>query len=148
MDGVSGIFAVISLAIQVLDTVHKTSGFVKDIQDAPRELIELSETLEQLELVLQEVNLLLQQRYMVLRLPGSPIVLLRALEACGRRVMPLQDIIQKAREIMGQGSRAQRTWASFKLVTKKERLRELQKCLRDAKFDMSTAMTVNLSQLQ
>lgn len=148
MDGVSGIFAVISLAIQVLDTVHKTSGFVKDIQDAPSELIELSETLEQLELVLQEVNLLLQQRYMVLRLPGSPIVLLRALEACCRRVTPLQDIIQKARETMGQGNRTQRTWASFKLVTKKERLRELRTHLRDAKSDLSTAMSVNSSQLQ
>lgn len=147
MDGVSSIFAVISLAIQVLDTVQKTSGFLKNIQDAPAELIELSETLDQLGLVLQEVKLLLNQRYMVLPLPGSPMVLLRALDECERRIKPLQVIIREVRGTMEQGNRAQKTWASFKLVIKKERLRELRTNLRDAKLDLSTAMSVNLSQL-
>jgi hypothetical protein len=148
MDGVSGIFAVISLAVQVLDTVQKTSGFVKDIRIAPGELLELSESLIQLELVLYEVNLLLHQRYMVLRLPGSPILLLRALEECERRMKPLQAIIEDAKNTKEHKSCAQRTWASFKLVAKKERLRELRMYLRDASFDLSTAISVNSSKLQ
>ena len=56
MDGVSSSFAVISLAFQLLDTVQKASGFVKDIQDAPRELLELSATLDQLHPILKEVH--------------------------------------------------------------------------------------------
>lgn len=148
MDGVSGIFAVISLAVQILDTVQKTSEFVKDIRNAPGELLELSESLVQLELVLHEVNLLLHQSYMVLRLPGSPILLLRALEACERRMKPLQTIIEEAIDNKEQKSRAQRTRASFKLVAKKERLRELRTYLRDASFNLSTAISVHSSQMQ
>jgi len=148
MDGISSSFAVISLAFQLLDTVQKASGFVKDIQDAPRELLELSATLDQLHPILKEVHDYLKRKCSNSRLPGSPLAILGALERCERRIKPLDVIIHKIKGNMEQGNRARRTWASFKLVIKKEKFHELQTQLQDAMNDLSTAMVVNLCQLQ
>ena len=48
MDGVSSSFAVVSLAIQLVQTTQKISKFLHGIRDAPKEIIKLTELLDQL----------------------------------------------------------------------------------------------------
>lgn len=147
MDGVSGAFAVVSLAIQLFETVQETAKFVKEINNAPSDLVQLGETLEQLASVLGHVKQLLEQQLLVLRLPGSPFFIFDALRNCERRVKPLDEIVNRAKGACND-YRAKRMWDSLRFILKKEQLQELQSQLRDAKFDLQFAVSTNSWQLQ
>ena len=148
MDGVSGAFAVVSLALQLLDSVQEARTFLKDIQNAPKELIRLGETLAQLDSVLGYVSNLLEQQLLTLRLPGTPTFIIGALRDCARRMEPLRTIIHEARVPVSQARRMKRAWASTKLASKKEDLQQLERQMRDAISDLQLAITGNLWQLQ
>ena len=148
MDGVSGAFAVVSLAIQLVDSVQEARSFIKDVQNAPNELVRLAETLDQLNSVLNYVRNLLEQQLLALRLPGTPTFILDALQDCARKIEPLKRVVEEARVSAKQQRRAQRAWASTKLASKKEDLQQLERQLRDAKSDLQLAITGNLWQLQ
>ncbi|CAD6581412.1 MAG: hypothetical protein ASARMPRED_000606 [Alectoria sarmentosa] len=148
MDGVSSAFAVVSLAIQLVETGEKISKFLTSIQDAPSEIIKLGHTLDQLNGVLKQVSYLLEQQYLVLRLPGSPVFITNALENCEKRIKALEDVIQKAKKSMDHRGRVQRSWATMRFVSKKEDIQEMQSQLRDAQAGLQTAMLSNSWQLQ
>lgn len=148
MDGVSSAFAVVSLAIQLVETGEKISTFLTSVQDAPREVIKLRQTLDQINSTLKQVGHLLEQQYMVLRLPGSPVFITNALETCEIRIKTLEDVIQKAKTVMDHRNRVHRSWAAIRFVWKKEDIREMQGQLRDAQAGLQTAIVNNSWQLQ
>ena len=148
MDGVSSAFAVVSLALQLVETVHEISKFLKEIENAPTELTRLVETLDQLNSVLGYVKDLLEQQFLVLRLPGSPAFILQALKNCQGRVKTLETLVNKASMSFGHHRRVPRTWASVRFISKKEDFHELQSQLRDAKSDLQFAISSNSWQLQ
>lgn len=142
MDGVSGALAVVSLAIQLFETVQETTKFVQDISNAPTELTRLCETLDQLGSVLSYVRQLMDQQLLVPHLPGSPLFILEALQNCDRDLQPLKEIVNKAKEASND-FRARKFWKSLKFVMKKEQLQELQSQLKDAKSDLQFAVSAN-----
>lgn len=148
MDGVSSAFAVVSLAIQLVETGEKISKFLTSIQGAPSEIIKLGQTLDQLNCTLKQVRDLLEQQYLVLRLPGSPVFITNALENCEKRIKTLEDVIQKAKKSMENRGRVQRSWAAMRFVSKKEDIIEMQGQLRDAQAGLQIAMLSNSWQLQ
>ena len=148
MDGVSGAFAVVSLAIQLVDSVQEARTFLKDVRNAPNELVRLDETLDQLSSVLQYVRTLLEEQILALRLPGTPTFILGALENCARKMGPLKSLVDEARVSTGQRRSLQRAWGSTRFAAKKKDLRQLERQLSDAKSDLQLAITGNLWQLQ
>lgn len=148
MDGISSAFAVVSLAIQLVETGEKISRFLTSMQDAPSEVTKLGQILDQLNSTLKQVSYLLEQQYLVLRLPGSSVFITNALENCERRIKTLEDVIHKAKRAMGHPNRVHRSWAAMKIVPKKEIIREMQVQLRDAEAGLQTAMLSNSWQLQ
>ena len=148
MDGVSGAFAVVSLAIQLFETVQETSRFVKEIKNAPSEVVKLAESLQQLGSTLRYVRQLLEQQVLVLRLPGSPAFILDALRNCEAKIKPLDEITRQMKEAPDGDNRAKRLWTSFRLVIKKEQIQELAIQLREAKSDLQFSISANLWQLQ
>ena len=148
MDGVSSAFAVVSLAIQLVETGEKISKFLTSVQDAPSEVIKLGQTLDQFNTTLKQVRYLFEQQYPVLRLPGSPVFITNALETCEKRIKTLEDVIHKAKSAMDHPNRVHRSWAAIKFVPKKEIIREMQVQLRDAEAGLQTAMLSNSWQLQ
>ena len=148
MDGASSAFAVVSLAIQLVETGEKINSFLTSVQDAPREVINLGQTLDQLNTTLKQVSYLFEQQYLVLRLPGSPVFITNALENCENRIKTLEDVIHKAKRAMGHRNRVHRSWAAMKFVSKKEDIREMQVELRNAEAGLQTAMLSNSWQLQ
>ena len=147
MDGASSAFAAVALAIQLFGTVQETRNFVKDLNNAPRELIKLGEDLDQLTSVLGLVKQLLEHQFLVLGLPGSPIFLLDPLQNCERIHKPLKEIVDKAKEAPND-RRAKRIWNLIRFGMKKGRVQELQSQLRDAKSDLQFAVLANSWQLQ
>ena len=148
MDGVSSAFAVVSLAIQLVETGENISKFLTSVQDAPSEVIRLGQTLDQLNSTLKQVSYLLEQQYLVLRLPGSPVFITNALGNCEKMIKKLEDVVEKAKTSMNRGNRAQRSWAAMRLVSKKDDIRDMQNQLRDAEAGLQTAMLSNSWQLQ
>lgn len=148
MDGVASAFAVVSLAIQLVETGEKISKFLTSVHDAPTEVIKLGQTLDQLNSSLKQVSYLLEQQYLVLRLPGSPVFITNALGNCEKRLKMLEDVVQKAKILMDHRNRVQRSWAAMRFVSKKEDIQEMQTQLRDAEVGLHTAILNNSWQLQ
>ena len=148
MDGVASAFAVVSLAIQLVETGEKISKFLSSVRDAPNEVTKLYQTLDQLNSTLKQVSYLLEQQYMVLRLPGSPVFITNALETCEKRIKTLEDAIRKLKKPMDHQNRVQRSWATMRFVSKKEDILEMQSQLRDAEIGLQTAMLSNSWHLQ
>ncbi len=147
MDGASGAFAVVSLAIQLFEIVQKTNKFIKDLRNVPGELTRLCENLDQLGSLLENVRQLLEQQFLVSRLPGTPIFILSALQQCARALEPLKKIVDEAKDA-SSGHRSTKTGKSLRHVMKKEHIQELMSQLRDAKFDLQSAVLNNSWQLQ
>ena len=148
MDGVSSAFAVVSLAIQLVETGEKISKFLTSVQDAPSEISKLCQTVDQFNGTLKQVSYLLEQQCLVLRLPGSPVFITNALENCGKRIKTLEGVTLKATTAMNHRNRVHRSWAAMKFGRKKEDVREMQSQLRDAEAGLRTAMLSNSWQLQ
>ena len=147
MDGASGAFAVVSLAIQLFEIVQKTNNFIKDLRNVPGELTRLCENLDQLGSLLGNVKQLLEQQFLISRLPGTPIFIMSALQQCSRALEPLKKIVDEAKDA-SNGHRSIRTGKSLRHVMKKEHIQELLSQLRDAKFDLQSAVLNNSWQLQ
>lgn len=150
MDPASGAFAVVSLAIQLVETSGKISKFFADVRDAPSEFTQLGETVNQLNSALKDVHYHLELQYQIHRLPGSPAIILTALQSCEKRIKTLEDVIQKKKSAMDHRKRLHRSVAAIQFVLKKEKeeIRELQSQLRDAHALLQTAMMNTIWQLQ
>ena len=148
MDGVSSAFAVVSLAIQLVETGEKISKFLSGVHDAPSGVSKLGQSVDQLNSTLKQVSYLLEQQYLILRLPGSPIFITGALENCEKRIKALEDVIVKAKTAIDQRNCVHRSWAAIKFVSKKDDIREMQSQIYDAQVGLQTAMLSNSWQLQ
>ena len=147
MDGVASAFAVISLALQLVETSEKISNFLKSIQDTSNEIVRLGQTLDQLNRTLKQVGSLLEQQYLILRLPGSPIFVTNALGNCEKTVKRLEEIIKKIRRDKNHQNRTYRLRATIDFVLKKEDIREMRNQIRDAETGLQTTILNNSWQL-
>ena len=144
----SGVFAVVSLAIQLVGTIDDVSRFLRNIRGAPAELASLCESLDQMRMTLDQAHCLLEQQFLVLRLPGSPEPIAYALGNCKKRIKGLEDFVKDLKKSSDRRHRASRVWASFRMVSKKEDIQHLQNQLRDATTNLQCAMMSNSWQLQ
>ena len=71
MDVASGIFAVLSISIQLTETVQKINTFCKSMPRAPEELMRLVGTLDRFEMILAQASLYLEQLSKISALPCS-----------------------------------------------------------------------------
>ncbi len=151
MDGVSSaasIVTVVTLAIQFGQTIQKINRFLQSVEEAPKEVVRLIETLDQLHGTLDHVRELLEQQCLVLRLPGSPLFITRALENCEKHITELTTISTGISRSFDHQRKVRRTWALMRFVVKKQDLEDIRGRLRDAKMDLQSAISSNLWHLQ
>jgi hypothetical protein len=122
--------------------------FLQDIHDAPKEVARLIGNLDQLHGTLDHVRQLIEQQYIILRRPGSPGFITKALENCEKQVKALESFANQARSCCNDQQKWRRTWASMKMVAKRQDLDDIQSRLRDAKMDLQFAISSNSWQLQ
>ena len=151
MEGLSGAasaITIVSLAVQLVDTVREITKFLRNVQDAPKEVLRLLETLDQLQGTLDAVRQLIDHQFLVLRLPGSPVFITKAMENCEKQIKALETLVCKARKSLEHQHMLRRTWSSMKFVAKKQDIEDIQHRLRDAKTDLQFAVSSNSWQLQ
>lgn len=148
LSGAAGVFAVVSLAAQLVQAVQDVTKFLRNVPDAPEEVVRLIETLEQLRRTLDHVRQLIEEQFLVQRLPGSPFFVTKALENCEKHIKMLEQFASKAKTSFDNRHRLRRTWVSMKIVAKKRDVEDIECRLRDAKMDLQFAISSNSWQLQ
>lgn len=148
MTALGSAFAVVSLAIQLVGTVKEVHDFLCSVQNAPQELTRLVDSLDSLHAMLNCVRDQVEQHFLVLRLPGSPLLIVRALENCERKVKGLENLVNSFRESRRRQRRVVRLWVSMRVVMKRNYLLDIQSQLRDAEARLQTAIMSNTWQLQ
>jgi t-SNARE complex subunit (syntaxin) len=132
MDGLSpaasGI-AVISLALQLVDSVGQIQRFLRKVSEAPKELRRLIELLEQLELILEGIGEIInkQQQQSGDQDVAVSETVLRATKTCENTVKGLTSIVDGARKSIEAKNKAEKTLACFRLSCKQKDIEEYER---------------------
>ena len=145
MDVVSGAFAVLSLGIQLAESVKKANTFLKDVQKAPDELMRLVETLDQLAALLIQVDDLIEQQQRTDGLLGPSGLLQSALQSCRLSVGMLEVFVNKLQVSFDRQGRVKKVWASLKTVVKKEDTERLRGRIHENMTALQSALLINMS---
>ena len=148
MDGVSAILAITSFSIQLVETIQKANRFLKEVQNAPTELIKLVNTLDTFESLLLDVNGLIERSNAMSGLPGSVACIESALKRCQTTVMELDASVRTFKEYFARHGRLHKAWASIKTVVRKEKVEQLRKQIEGDMCILNTALSINMSHLQ
>jgi heme exporter protein D len=142
----SGI-AVVSLAIQLVDSVREIRRFLRDISEAPKDLRRLIDLLEQLELILENIGALVERQQQHSAEPAIDMSasIVRAMRTCESKLKFLEDVVAAAKKTSSSNGKVKRTFGSFKLACKKKDIEELESQLHDAISLLNLAMTTNLT---
>ena len=99
MDGNSSVFAVVSLAIQLAETVRKIRKFLQGAQGAPDAVTRLIEALDDLHGNLNHAKFLVDQLSTTRDSSGSLVALTNALEGCRTRVERLGRLVDDVKHL-------------------------------------------------
>ena len=149
MDGLSAAasgIAVVSLAMQLVDSVRDIQRFLHRVSDAPRELKRLLDLLEQLELILESIGMIIERQNT--HEPDHDAAVsasvLRALKTCENKLLMLEDVVEVAKKASG-GGRVARSFGAFRLACKTRDVEEFEGQLQHAVNILNLTMTVNLT---
>lgn len=150
MDGLSAAasgIAVVSLAVQLIGSVRDIRRFLRRVSEAPKELKQLIDLLEQLELVLQNIGMVIenQRKHNDNGDIDVSLSVLRAIEACESKVTILEGVIEATKKASSTRNKTARTLVSFKLTWKKREINEFESQLHDTVNLLNLAMTANLT---
>ncbi|KAE8449372.1 hypothetical protein EG329_008273 [Mollisiaceae sp. DMI_Dod_QoI] len=150
MDGLSAAasgIAIISLTIQLVDSIRQIQEFLRDVSDAPKELARLIDLLGLLEMILQNTKDMIEtQRRTTWKadVDVHPSVL-KAIEACEAKLRFLVEVIERTKKGSISNGKAARSVASFKLACKKKDIERFETQLDHAITMLNTTITINLN---
>jgi len=153
MDGLSAAasgIAVVSLAIQLVDSVREMQRFLRDVSEAPKELRRLIDLLEQLELILENIGALVerQQQGAVQTELDLSASILKAMKTCESKLKMLEDVVGTAKKSANATNKATRKFGDFRLACKKDNIEDCERQLHDAISLLHLAMTTNLTYVE
>lgn len=117
MDGISSATAV----VQLITTAYNISKFLRSLRNAPNEILEIAETLDQLQQNLAEVQDLVQKQTSCAPLP-KPQRICSALEVCESRISMLVKLVDEFKGSLNHQHLMQRRLAALKLFSKKDQV--------------------------
>lgn len=136
LSAASSVFAVVSVAIELAKGIHKLVLFCKAVQDAPSGLVQLSEDLESLGELLEQVCLLDESC-------GDRFVEI-AVKKCRVCVGRLEEKIRGPSKELESGSRGRRFRGRVKVVLREAEIRDLRGEIERAKSQLQIAQINSL----
>ncbi len=143
MDGISGATAV----IQLITTAYNISKFLRSLRDAPNEILEIAETLDQLQQNLAEVQVLVQKQNSCAPLP-RPQRISSALEVCESRIAVLEKLVDEFKGSLNHQHLMKRRLAALRLFSKNDQVRKIQSQLRESAWNLLMALMINSNNLR
>ena len=100
MDGLSAVasgMAVVSLTIQIIDSINTVKSFVRNVKGAAQELKRLIDLLERLETLLSDTRNLMEQQstLQAQHFPAPPTTIYKCLQSTEKTIQPLVDTVEK-----------------------------------------------------
>ncbi|KAF2853001.1 hypothetical protein T440DRAFT_497472 [Plenodomus tracheiphilus IPT5] len=97
MDGASSVIAVVSLSLQLIESISKIKKFLRDVKEAHKELARLIDLLDLLAALLQDVhdNLRKQESWQGQYIPLPSNTIVRCVQGCEGTIKPLRELVQK-----------------------------------------------------
>lgn len=150
MDGLSAAAsgtAIVSFAIQLVDSVREIKRFLRNISEAPKELKRLIDLLQQLELILENIGALVERQK---QHSGQADIdmsasILKAMKTCESKLEMLENVVEAAKKSSTAANKVARTFGSFKLACKTRDVEEFEKQLHNTISLLNLAMTTNLT---
>jgi hypothetical protein len=133
---VSSAFAVVSLAVQVAESIEKLKTFCSLIQGAPDDIRLAVDELETLSMVLEDVDRNVQQE--VFLDPRVKTVVLRSYSLCKNSSDGLRTLVDSLQAGLAAGKKR----GCFKIALKKDMIEDFRKRLESAKATMLLANQV------
>jgi hypothetical protein len=94
MDGVASSFAVVSLAIQLIQSINTVKTFIRDVKGAPKELARLLELLNRLSALLGDVRDVMERQTSLQQCPLPPQTIFDCLKSCEVSLKLLEDVVE------------------------------------------------------
>jgi len=126
MDGFSGVAAALSLAIQLANTVQSIRQFLRNVENAPKELASVMEQLDLLHQILSYLKDFMQWQTSLEHPPTSYILVTGALQNCEKRVRTVEDLVKPLTAKVVRIPWLQKALGSMRLVLKKEDIQTSQ----------------------
>ncbi|KAE9371001.1 hypothetical protein N431DRAFT_18376 [Stipitochalara longipes BDJ] len=143
MDGLSsasGVFAAVSIAFELAETIRKIVEFGKAVKDAPIHIRALFDDLEVLAAVISQIQQL--NGYV-----ACDNVTDKALRSCQIKILKLHKIISQAQLNLKSKSRVRRKWGAFKFVLDESEIKSIRTSIEEAKLTLQLILSTSLSKL-
>lgn len=146
MEVASGVFAVVSLGIQLAESVQKIRELLRGVKEAPEELQRLISKIDFLYEIFDCVNALIeQQRYMPSHHGLIPIFA-RALKACEMNVARLEREIVHLRDLSNRPKGSLRDRHALRFVLRKSTVDGLGSIVDESLQQLSLVLSLNSNQ--
>jgi ABC-type multidrug transport system fused ATPase/permease subunit len=118
MDGAASIIAVVSLAVQLIQSVDTVKTFVRDVKGASKELERLAELLDRLSALFPDVRHVMEQQTSLPQFPLPLNGIFVCLRGCEKSLATLNDFVKKHQKNAATGSAVTRLKDEIKLDLK------------------------------
>jgi len=126
MDGFSGVAAALSLTIQLASTVQSIWQFLRNVENAPKELTSVMEQLDLLHQILSYLENLMQWQVSLEHPQTSYALVTAALQNCEKRVTTVGDLVKPLTAGPVRRPWLQKVLGSIRFVLKKEDIQTSQ----------------------
>ncbi|KAI1275181.1 ankyrin [Xylaria sp. FL0933] len=147
LSGVASALAVVSLAVQLVESALEIKRFLDTIQNAPTEITRIKGLVSQIRLVAQTIEALLKdQRTIRNRDDQVCHNIYDSLRICREKLDLVRDVLRVADNLNKKQSTVSRNWTQIRLAFKKEKIEEFERQLEQAIDLLNTNLLVNLMQ--
>jgi hypothetical protein len=138
LSNASSVFAAVSIAIQLGESIKKMVELGKGIKDAPTHIRALSQDLEVLAAVLAQIQ----------QLNGHVAfdnIAEKALQNCQIKILKLQNAIRQAQLNVKSKRRLRRKWGAFSFALNEHEIQSMQISIEEAKSTLQLIQTKSLT---
>jgi hypothetical protein len=148
MDGVASGFAVVSLAIQLIQSINTVKTFIRDVKGAPKELARLLELLNRLSALLDDVRGVMERQTSLRQCPLPPQTIFDCLKSCEASLKLLEDIIETYKGRQGSASGFARLKDDIKFGFKSKDISDFEARIQGDINYLTAALSPNNTNLQ
>jgi hypothetical protein len=146
LSGAASGIAVVSLTIQLIQSVALIREFIKDVKSASKELHRLVGKLELLNALLEDAHKVLEQQSSLsgMHFPAPSMAIFKCLQDCERSIQPLVDVVKKLSLPQSQSSSSTaRLKSEIKLGLKTKEITTLETRIQHDIDLLDTSLSVN-----
>jgi hypothetical protein len=106
MEVAASAIGIVSLSLQLIETIKKIKNFIRDVKDASKELSRLEDLLERLGALIQDIRAVMEKQKSLpnQHIPAPSTSVFFSLKACEKSLEPLLEIVNKFQDSRVHGN--------------------------------------------